>query len=81
MDDDVDADHLDRTEARAVLAALKSLPSLQRRFVVAAHYRSMTCEAIATATGTEPAHVRRGLHEALHALCDALDMGPHGGTR
>ena len=72
-DDIAEADEVPRTEARAVLAVIQSLPAAYRETLVLRLVEGMTGQEIADRTGLTPASVRVNLHRGMRRLREALE--------
>ena len=72
--DDVAATHGDRTDALAVLAAIRTLPDAYRETLVLRLVEGMTGPEIATRTGLTPASVRVNLHRGMKQLRERLGV-------
>jgi RNA polymerase sigma-70 factor (ECF subfamily) len=68
LTDEVAAIHADRTDALAVLAAIRALPDAYRETLVLRLVEGMTGPEIAARTGLTPASVRVNLHRGMKQL-------------
>jgi RNA polymerase sigma-70 factor (ECF subfamily) len=72
--DEVAATYGDRTDALAVLAAIRTLPDAYRETLVLRLVEGMTGPEIATRTGLTPASVRVNLHRGMKQLRERLGV-------
>ena len=72
LTDEVAAIHGDRTDALAVLAAIRALPDAYRETLVLRLVEGMTGPEIAARTGLTPASVRVNLHRGMKQLRQRL---------
>jgi len=72
LTDEVATVHGDRTDALAVLAAIRTLPDAYRETLVLRLVEGMTGPEIAARTGLTPASVRVNLHRGMKQLRERL---------
>ena len=72
LTDEVAAIHCDRTDALAVLGAIRALPDAYRETLVLRLVEGMTGPEIAARTGLTPASVRVNLHRGMKQLRERL---------